>query len=171
MKRIEIADTADNASNYQLEDGRIYRIHMKLITPKEQLATSDYVEVETRGFEVTKNGSFVVDDDGVPVSLPLQRARLPLANVRAGNDTAKPGWVKQDLPGDEEARAEHLSGHSKLKAIPKTGSPGDVKRVGDELYSYTEGLYDQVRRARLNEVLPLVDYNILNDAQIAALIP
>lgn len=172
MKRIEIADTAASAANYELDDGRIFRIHLKLITPQEQLGSADFVEVETRGFEVTKNGSFVVDDDGMPVLLAPQRARIPLANIRSGLDSAKPGWIKQTLPDDKDARAQVLDPHKSIKTLPKSGEPGDVKRVGDELYTYTDGLYEQVRRGRIGEVLNTKQSAPKLDADaVASLVP
>lgn len=151
MKKVEIADTVASATNYQLDDGRIIRIHTKLITPEAQLADADFVEIETRGFEVTKSGAFVVDDDGVPVMIAPQRARIPLGNVRAGVDSVKPGWIKQTLPDDEAAKAAALDPHKKLKNLPKTSEPGELARVGDELYTWTDGLYESVRRGRIAE--------------------
>lgn len=171
MKKIQIADTVSSASNYQMDDGRIYRIHLKLITPKEQLATSDFVEVETQGYEVTKSGAFVVDDDGMPVTIPVQRARIPLENVRNGNDSVKAGWVKQALVETGDELAALLAQHTKLKNIPKTGEHGDVKRVGDDLYSYTDGLYDKVREARLSEISKASTPVVFDEAQVSALIP
>lgn len=171
MKRIEIADTHQSASNYELADGRILRIHMKLITPKEQLATADFVEVETRGFEVDKKGSFIVDAEGMPVQIAPQRARIPLANVRQGMDSVKPGWIKQSLPTDEAARTQALEPHKPLKNLPKTGEAGDVKRMGDDLYTWTEGLYEQVRRGRLAEVANAAAVPKFDEAQVNDLVP
>lgn len=172
MKKIEISDTAKNAVNYEMDDGRIYRIHMDLLTPTASLPTADYVEVETRGYEIAKNGAFVVDDNGEPITLKTQRARIPLANFRAGIDTMKPGWVKQTLPEDEAAAAEAVKDARKLKKLPASAESGDKVVVGDELYAYSEGLYDAVRQQRLREVKPNTDAPaVLDESAIEGLIP
>ena len=171
MKRIEIADTHQSASNYELEDGRVIRIHMKLITPKEQLASADFVEVETRGFEVDKRGAFVVDGEGMPITIAPQRARIPLANVRQGMDAVKPGWIKQSLPTDKEQLATVLEPHKAIKNLPKTGTTGDIKRVGDELFTWTDGLYEQVRKGRLADLANAAAVPKFDEAQVNDLVP
>lgn len=172
MKRINVADLAANATAYELDDGRVYRIHMNLITPVQNLATADYVEVETKGYQIDKSGAFMVDDNGEPITLPPQRARIPLANVRAGLDTVKPGWVAQNLPEDEAAQAEALKGARKLKKLPSEGEAGDKVLVDDVLYGWGDGLYDQVRRQRLADLAPMADAPAaLDDATIQDLIP
>lgn len=172
MKRINIADLAPNATAYQLDDGRVYRIHMNLITPVQSLSTADFVEVETKGYQIDKTGAFMVDDNGEPVMLPPQRARIPLANVRAGLDTVKPGWVAQTLPEDEAERAEALKGARRLKKLPGEGEAGDKVLVDDVLYGWGDGLYDQVRRQRLADLGAAPDAPApLDDATIQALIP
>lgn len=152
MKRIEVKGLPANITAYELTDGSIYRIHMDMITPVDQLSTASDVEVETRGYLIDKDGSLLIDENLEPITLPRQRARIPLANVRAGADTMKPGWVKQNLPEDEAQRAAALEGVKKLKNLPKTGEPGDTAHVGDELFVYGEGLYDSVRRGRLADL-------------------
>lgn len=172
MNRIDVKDLPSNATAYQLDDGRIYRIHMNLITPVSQLATADYVEVETNGYQIDKSGAFMVDDNGEPIMLPKQRARIPLANVRAGTDSVKPGWQVQSLPEDEAARDEALKGARKLKKLPSTAQPGDRVMVGDDLYVYGLGLYESVRRGRLNSIAPLAqDSSPLDQKMVEDLIP
>lgn len=171
MKRIEIPDTVGSASNYELDDGRIIRIHLRLVTPVEQLGNADYVEVETRGFEVDKKGSFIVDNEGMPIAIAPQRARIPLTNVKQGLDSVKAGWIKNTLPEDKDALAAALEPHKSLKNLPKTGDTGDVKRVGDELYTWTDGLYEQVRRGRLAEIANVKPAVKLDEETINSLIP
>lgn len=171
MKRIEVPDLASNATAYELDDGRIYRVHLILLTPAQNLATADYVEVETRGYQIIANGAFLVDDNGEPIMLPPQRARIPLANVRAGADTVKPGWVKQNLPEDEAALVEAVKGAKKLKNLPKSAEPGEKVQVGEELFAYGEGLYDQVRRGRLSALAPENAVTPLDAATLADFTP
>ena len=175
MKRIEIADLAKNAFAYELDDGRVYRLHMNLITPVDKLATADYVEVETNGYEIDKHGNFVVDDNGEPITLAKQRARIPLANVRAGTDSIKEGWQAQAMPSeksDPEAYAATVEGAKKLKKLPKTGEQGDKVMVDGTVYAYGLGLYEQVRRQRLAQVAPSSSApSALDQEAIDALIP
>lgn len=169
MKKIEVPDIASNATAYQLDDGRIYRVHMVLVTPAQLLATADYVEVETRGYQIAANGAFMVDDNGEPIMLTPQRARIPLVNVRSGLDTVKPGWVKQaPIP---EGRELDTTGARKLKTLPKTGEPGEKVLIGDELHAYTDGLYDHVRRSRLANLATETPVAPLDAATLADLTP
>ena len=146
MKRIDVSDLPANAAAYELEDGRIFRVHLELKTPTDQLATAQDVEVETRGYQINAAGAFMVDDNLEPITLAPQRARIPLANVREGRDTMKPGWREVTEQPDPETPAR------KLKKLPATAEPGDVVLVDDKFYAYTEGLYESVRRHRLLEL-------------------
>ena len=152
MKKIDIKDLPSNATAYQLDDGRIYRIHMTLITPVSQLATADYVEVETNGYQIDKSGAFMVDENQEPIMLPKQRARIPLANVRAGTDSVKPGWQVQQPSSGDTFTEEELKGARKLKKLPATAEQGDRVLVDDELYAYGQGLYESVRMGRLSQI-------------------
>lgn len=172
MKRVDIPDLPENATAYQLDDGRYYRVHLRLITPVQNLATADYVEVETNGYQIDKSGAFMVNDDQEPITLEKQRARIPLSQFRAGLDTLKPGWVKQTLPDDEVAQAEALKDARKLKTLPKTGESGDKVLSNDELYVWSDGLYDAVRRARVAGIAPDAEApEPLDEEIIANMIP
>lgn len=164
MKRIEVKDLPANVTAYELADGSIYRIHMDLITPVDQLAAAADVEVETRGYLIDKNGSLLIDENLEPITLPRQRARIPLANVRAGADTVKPGWVQRDAPTDPEASVR------KLKNLPKTAEAGDEVVVDDKFYIYSDGIYEQVRRNRLAS-LDVPAAETLDPEMVANLIP
>jgi hypothetical protein len=156
MKTVNIKGTPPAATNYQLDDGRIYRILLFLLTPESALATADDVSVETRGYEVTQDGSFVIDDNGEPITLPNQRARIPMANVRNGSATMKAGWNAQNLPEeeDDEAYKEATAGARKLKKLPSEGEVGEKVLVDGTLYVYELGLYETIRQMRLQEVKP-----------------
>jgi len=175
MKRIEVSDLARNAQAYQLDDGRIYRIHLNLLTPVDKLATADYLEVETNGYQIDKSGAFMVDDNGEPITLAKQRARIPMANVRAGADSVKAGWQAQATPdenSDPDAYASAIEGARKLKKLPKTGEPGDRVLVDGQLYAYGEGLYEQVRQSRLAQIdAGAGTLDALDDAAVADLLP
>ena len=168
-KKINIADTPDSAINYEMEDGRIYRIYTTLVTPHALLKTADNLEIETHGYQITRDGSFVVDDNGEPVMIPRQRTRIPMSSIRNGSDTANPGWIRQPVADPEE----ELKGVKKLKNLPKTGEPGDRVNIDGELYAYTEGLYDSTRQRRLREIgaSSAVPANPLDDEAIANLLP
>lgn len=146
MERIDVKDLPANATAYRLDDGRIFRVHLDLKTPAEQIATATDVEVETRGYQINEAGAFMIDDNQEPITLPTQRARIPLENVRQGADTMKPGWQERTAPENEDHPVK------KLKNLPKTGAPGDEVSVDGKFYVYTEGLYESVRRNRIAEL-------------------
>jgi len=171
MKRVNIQDLPANATAYELDDGRIYRMHLTLMTPTSKLNTVDYVEVETKGYRIDKSGAFMVDENQEPIMLAPQRARVPLGNIRTGSDTAKPGWVRQNLPEDENERAEVTKGVKKLKNLPKEGVVGDAVMVGDEMFGYSDGVYERVRMARLESLPQEAAATPLDDATIQSLIP
>lgn len=155
MQRIEVPNLPANASAYQDDAGNIYRVHLDLKTPIETLTSaSSYVEVETRGYLIDASGSLLVDDNLEPIMLPAQRARIPMGNIINGTDTASPGWVKQPLPEDEAARSEALKSGRKLKHLPKSGTVGELVIVDDELYAFSEGLYEAVKRGRVAAAAP-----------------
>lgn len=158
MNRIDIKDNPANASNYELEDGRIVRVHLRLLTPDSELAKAEFIDVETVAYEITKSGAFVVDDNGEPITLPKQRTRIPLANVRAGADSMKPGWTRQDLSYDPKNPRDDVADVKQLKALPKSGKSGDRVYVEADksTYVYTDGLYETVRHSRVAEMLSIV---------------
>lgn len=167
MKRIDVKDLPANAAAYELDDGRIFRVHLDLKTPTDQLATANDVEVETRGYQINEAGAFMIDDNQEPITLPPQRARIPLANVREGRDTMKPGWVEQvyDPAGEEPVDAR------KLKKLPATGTPGEQVLTDGKLYTYSDGLYESVRRNRLLEVKSEAPRAEVDQAFVDGLIP
>lgn len=153
MKVVNVKGTPDGAANYELEDGRIFRVILKLKTPDEQIASADHLTLEAVGYEITKDGAFVVDERyGEPVTLRAQATQLPLAGIRAGTETAKPGWVRQALPEGEVERDSVLEGVKKLKRLPGGGKDGDLLNIEGELYSWSEGTYEGLRRALLQQV-------------------
>lgn len=171
MKKIAIKDTPAGAENYQLEDGRIFRIYLDLKTPVAQLATAESIDVETRGYQIDKSGAFMVDDNQEPIFLQPSRSRIPMANIRSGTDTAKPGWVQQVVLEGDELAEEDMKSVRKLKNLPKTGEPGDRVVVGDELYAWSDGVYDSIRRARLTNLPQEKADTPLDDATVESLIP
>lgn len=167
MKRIDVKDLPANAAAYELDDGRIFRVHLELKTPTDQLATAQDIEVETRGYQINADGAFMVDDNLEPITLPAQRARIPLGNVREGRDTMKPGWVEQ--PYDPAAGISE--GTRQLKKLPATGTPGEQVLTGDKLYSYSDGLYESVRLHRLLELKAEAPTPVADQAFVDSIVP
>lgn len=167
MKRIDVKDLPSNAAAYELDDGRIFRVHLDLKTPTDQLATAQDVEVETRGYQINEAGAFMIDDNQEPITLPPQRARIPLGNVREGRDTMKPGWVEQayDPAGEEPVGAR------KLKKLPATGTPGEQVLTDGKLYSYSDGLYESVRRHRILELGSVTPTPVADQAFVDSILP
>lgn len=170
MKRIDVKDLPSNVSAYELDDGRIFRVHLELKTPVDQLATAGDVEVETRGYQINAQGALLVNDSQEPIMLAPQRARIPLTNVRSGLDTVKPAWVKQVF-ADDASREKLTEGVKKLKHLPKTGEPGDSVMVGDDMFVFSDGLYESVRRSRAAEIKVDVVNDELTEQVIADLTP
>lgn len=166
MERITLPGIPANASAYLLDDGRIYRVHLDLKTPEDKLSTADYVEIETRGYEVDESGALILDGNGEPKLIKAQRARIPLANVRNGTDSVKPGWVM--VPEAPRAEGEEVP-EDDVSELPTTANEGDVLRFGGIVYRYTLGLYEACRRMRLTEVPPVVA--ALDAATLASLRP
>lgn len=143
METININGTPPNVGHYRLDDGRCIRIVLALVTKEVDLPTASFIEVETRGYEITDAGDFVTDANLEPVTIKAQRARIPLEPVRAGLDSMKPGWVLTDEePGDLD---EHF-------ALPEVAEHDDRVLMGGHVYRYTLGLYEKVRRMRVSEV-------------------
>lgn len=139
------------STTYRMDDGRIFRVHLSLVTSPEALATGDRIEVLTRGYQLTEEGSFVTDSEGEPVTIKEQRAIIPMGNIRNGTASVKPGWLK--LPEDQQTVAE--SDDDPLDTIAQPGSEGDVRRMEDGfLYRWTDGEYELIRMRRLADAPP-----------------
>lgn len=169
MERIEVVDLPANASAYQLDDGRIFRVHLDLKTPMSLLAQANDIEVETRGYQINEAGVIQLNANLEPIMLPPQRARIPLANVREGRDVMKPGWVERAY--DPEAPLPE--GTQELEALPATGMPGELVLLDsdDKLYAYSNGLYESVRISRLSELGAAVPTPLADQAFVDSLIP
>lgn len=157
MQTITIKDTPANATNYQLDDGRIFRIYTKVVTPEADIPTASMLSVQTNGYEITKDGSFVVDDNGEPVMLEKRVTQISLDNVRNGVDTMNGGWVPQDLAYDPENPREDVKDVKQLKAVPKSGEAGDrvYSKADKQTYVYSAGQYENIRRGRLSEAVAM----------------
>lgn len=148
---VDVKDSPKNSTTYLLPDGRYVRVHLKLLTTDDALATANEVEVRTSAYEVNKNGDFIVDEDGEPVMMPRQGIRIPLSQVHSGATLMKPGWVETDIAYDPKNPREDSADVRQLKNLPKNGKSGErVYIEGDKkTYSYTDGLYENVRRQQI----------------------
>lgn len=173
MKQINIKDTPANACNYQLDDGRIFRIYTKVLTPEADIPTAQMLSVQTNGYEITKDGSFVVDDSGEPVVLDKRVTQISLENVRSGLDTMNGGWVPQDLAYDPENPREDVKDVKQLKAVPKTGSPGDrvYSKEDKQTHVYSAGQYENIRRARLSEAVAMAPQPSAEPLDVGDILP
>lgn len=167
MESIEVVDLPANASAYQLDDGRIFRVHLDLKTPMSLLAQANDIEVETRGYQINEAGVIQLNANLEPIMLPPQRARIPLVNVREGRDLMKPGWVERAYTPE----AGVPEGTQELEELPATGTPGEPVLTGGKLYSYTKGLYESVRISRLSELGAAVPTPLADQAFVDSLIP
>lgn len=173
MQSINIKGTPANACNYQLDDGRIFRIYTKVLTPEAEIPTAQMLTVQTNGYEITKDGSFLVDDNGEPVMLDKRTTQISLENVRNGVDTMNGGWVPQDLAYDPENPREDVKDVKQLKAVPKTGAPGDRVYAKDskQTYVYSAGQYENIRRARLSEAVAMAPKAEAEPLDVSEILP
>lgn len=166
--RVEVPGTPQGAENFRLDDGRIFRVALRLVTPEAALAAAAEVEVETEAVEVTAAGEFV-SAAGVPRVLPLRRALVPLERVRAGLDTMRPGWRRLPLQG--AALAAELDKLPNSIELPDLAEPGDRARTGGVLFEFSLGVYAAIREGRLREVAPAAPEPVSDASSAAALRP
>jgi len=173
MKKVKIAGTPAAGTNYELDDGRVIRILLFLRTPVDQLATATDLTVETRGYEINKEGAFIIDDNGEPIMFKSQISRIPMANVKDKGSTLKEGWVIQPRPDDDETWEQMTEGVKKLKNLPKDAEAGDRVIVNHDLYMFQEGIYEAIRKGRLQEAIAMggPPPTTLTDEEISALMP
>lgn len=161
MNKLTIEGTARNASVYKLDDGRIFRVHLNLITPVDNIASASFLEIETNGYQISLDGSLVLDGNGEPITISRQRARIPMGSIRDGRDTVHPRW--REIEGDPGDAPE-------FQDLPESSEPGDRAVLNGKLYVFDEGIYERIRRQRVSETGPALPPPLDQEA-VASLIP
>lgn len=171
MERIEVKDTPAGATNYKLDDGRIVRVHLKVLTPESEIPTADMLAVQTNGYEINKDGAFIVDDNGEPITLAKNVTSVPLASIRNGSDNMNGGWVETDLAYDPENPRADVADVRQLKTLPKTGAANDRVYAKDDkkTYVYNAGQYETIRLRRAAEMAAVVSAPV--PLEVQAILP
>lgn len=153
MDTVNVKGTASGATIVKTDDGRYFRIHTKVLTPEAEIPNASLLQVQTHGYEVDKNGAFLVDGNDEPIMLEKSITSIPLENIRNGSDTMNGGWVAQDLAYDPDEPREDQKDIRQLKAVPKEGKPGDrvYSKDAKQTYVYSPGQYANIRERRISD--------------------
>lgn len=135
-----------------MHNGRYFRIYIKVLTPEADIPTASMLQVQSWGYEVSKDNALLVDDNDEPIMLERQNISIPMANIHSGEDTMNGGWVARDLSYNPDKPTEEQKDIRQLKNLPKDGKPGDRVYLKDEkqTYVFSSGQYQNIRENRVS---------------------